>query len=167
MRHWIIMAGLVAAGCTPTPPTPGVPSVAVTPRPGVAAPPAQGETALVVRAVSATDPAREIAGAACEADSQYSAASFTAPARVLVPDFGAASPVVTVTCRADGAAGSLAAQPTTAWSRGMGGWPAVGISVGTGNNVGVGFGWYGGAVGTGTPGAGAIYPELRVPLSGA
>ena len=167
MRHWIIMAGLLAAGCTPTPPTPGVSSVAVTARPGVAAPLAQGETALVVRAVSARDPASEIAGAACVADSEYFSASFTAPARVLVPDFGASSPVVTVTCRAAGASGSLAARPTAAWSNGMGGWPAVGISVGTGNNVGVGVGWYGGSIGAGTSGAGARYPELRIPLTGA
>src|SRR5690606_33982849 len=103
MRYWIILAGLFAAGCTPTPPTPGVPGVAATARPGVAAPPAQGETALVVRAVSATDPAREIAGAACVAESQYFSASFTAPARVLVPDFGASAPVVSVRCEADGA----------------------------------------------------------------
>ncbi len=167
MRHWVVITGLLAAGCTPVPPTPGMMHVPVTAKPGVAAPLAQGETALVVRAVSGADTGTELAGATCVADSAYFTATFTAPARVLLPDYGASSPVVTVTCRAGGASGSLAAQPTAAWSGGMGGWPAVGISVGTGNNVGVGVGWYGGGIGTGTSGAGARYPELRVPLTGA
>jgi len=165
MRNLTVMACLFAAGCAPVGPTSGLPSVATSAKPGVAAPLAQGETALIVRTVAGSDPAREIAGAACVADSAYFSASFTAPARVLLPDFGANSPVVTVTCRMDSASGSLAARPT-AWS-GRGGLPAVGVSVGTGGHVGLGVGWYGGSTSTGPAGAAARYPELQVPLTGA
>jgi hypothetical protein len=73
---------------------------------------------------------------------------------------------VTVTCRSGTASGTAIAQPEALWQRGMGGWPAVGISVGTGDvgGVGVGLGWYGGGAGVqqGTPVV--RYPELRVPI---
>ena len=54
--------------------------------------------------------------------------------------------------------------PQPAWCGGMAGWPAVGISVGTGDagGVGVGFGWYGGNVGTSTGVPVITYAELHV-----
>ena len=56
--------------------------------------------------------------------------------------------------------------PEAVWSRGVGGWPAVGISVGTGSNngVGVGLGWYGGGAGVSTGEPVVRYPDVRVPL---
>jgi hypothetical protein len=156
----------VLAGCTGTPAPYGVPSVVVPQTPGVAAPAARGETALVGRAVSAGVAGEELLGAACVAESPYFSASFTTPARLLLPDYGPASPVVTVSCRAGNAAGSLSAQPGPVATGGLAGWPAIGVSVGTGSGggVGVGFGWYGGAVGVSSGGGPARYPELRVPL---
>jgi hypothetical protein len=143
-----------------------VASVRVEPRPGVAAPVARGEATLLVRAVPAGSSGQELRGAACRAESGYFTADFRSPALLLMPDFGEAAPVVTVTCRDGPASGTAAAAPERAWSGGLGGWPAVGISVGTGDveGVGVGLGWYGGSVG-GTAGAPVVrYRELRVPL---
>jgi hypothetical protein len=158
----------VVAGCVaPAGPAPeGVASVRAEPRPGVAAPAARGETALLVRAVPAGAGGQELRGAACRAESAYFTADFQSPAQVLMPDFGEAAPVVTVTCRSGAASGTAAAAPERAWSGGLGGWPAVGISVGTGDveGVGVGLGWYGGSVG-GTSGTPVVrYRELRVPV---
>lgn len=156
------IAGCVAPGVAP----PGVETVRAEPKDGVAAPAARGETQLVVRAVPAGTQGQELRGALCVADAPWFRAEFTSPARLLLPDYGAAAPVVTVTCRSGTASGTAAASPEAAWSGGLGGWPAIGMSVGTGNaaGVGVGLGWYGGGVGT----AGGVpvvrYPELRVVL---
>jgi hypothetical protein len=160
---------LLVAGCmAPAGPAPqGVASVRAEPRPGAVTPIARGEAALVVRAVPAGTSGQEIRGASCQAASDYFVADFQSPAQLLMPDFGEAAPVVTVTCRAGDAAGTAVASPERAWSGGLGGWPAVGISVGTGDvqGVGVGLGWYGGSAG-GTAGAPVVrYRELRVPLS--
>ena len=97
----------------------------------------------------------------------WSRVEFTSPAAVLLPDFGADSPNVTVTCRAGKQSGSGVAPPVAAWSGGAGGWPAVGISVGTGDvsGVGVGLGWWGGGgAGAGSGVAVTRYGELRIPL---
>ena len=124
------MAGCVApAGPAPE----GVASVRAEPRPGVVAPIARGETTLVVRAVPAGASGQELRGAACRAESAYFTADFRSPAQLLMPDFGEAAPVVTVTCRDGAASGTAAATPERAWSGGLGGWPAVGVSVGTGD----------------------------------
>jgi hypothetical protein len=161
-------AMLLAACVAPAgPPPPDVASVRAEPRPGTVAPIARGETTLVVRAVPAGTSGQEIRGAACRAESDYFVADFASPAQIRMPDFGEAAPVVTVTCRNGAATGAAAATPERAWSGGLGGWPAVGVSVGTGDvqGVGVGVGWYGGNVG-GTSGAPVVrYRELRVPLS--
>ena len=134
---------------------------------GASLPPAQGEAEIVVRAVSPNAPGREIAGATCTATSPYFTASFTAPARLLVPDFGAAAPTVTVTCAAGSAKGSALVAPEAVWSGGVGGWPAVGISVGTGNmsGVGVGVGWWGGGTGVSSGAPVTRYPAVRIPLA--
>jgi hypothetical protein len=165
--RWGVLA-LALTGCVVTPASaPGLETVAVTPKPRVQAPLARGETALVVRAIPAGDPGTELRGATCVADAPYFSASFTAPARLLIPDYGSAAPTVTVTCRAGNASGTLAAQPSEAWSGGLGGWPAIGVSVGTGTGggTGVGIGWYGGGVGASSGSTVVRYPELRVPLS--
>jgi len=162
------LAMMLAACVAPVGPAPeGVASVRAEPLPEVAAPVARGETSLLVLAVPADTRGQEIRGAACRAESAYFAAEFTAPAQLLMPDFGEAAPVVTVSCRTATASGSAAATPERAWSGGLGGWPVVGMSVGTGDaqGVGVGLGWYGGGVG-GTAGAPVVrYRELRVALS--
>ena len=161
-------AALLAACVAPAGPAPeGVASVRAAARPGVTAPIARGETTLLVRAVPAGTTGQELPGATCRAESPYFLAEFQAPAQILMPSFGEAAPVVTVTCRSGEATGSAAASPELAWSGGLGGWPAVGISVGTGSaqGVGVGVGWYGGSAG-GTAGAPVVhYRDLRVPLS--
>jgi hypothetical protein len=156
------MAGCVAPGAPP----PGVETVRAERKAGVMAPLARGETQLVVRAVAAGAPAgQELQGARCVADAAYFRAEFASPARVLLPDFGAESPAVTVTCRSGTASGSAVAAPQAAWQGGLGGWPAVGVSVGTGNSsgVGVGLGWWGGG-GVGAAGGTPVvrYPEVRV-----
>jgi hypothetical protein len=58
------------------------------------------------------------------------------------------------------------AVPEAAWSGGVGGWPAVGISVGTGDlsGVGLGLGWYGGGVGAGSGVPVTRYRDLRIEL---
>jgi hypothetical protein len=163
---WLVGgAALALAACvSPEAEPPGVETVRPVSRAGVAVPLAGGETAMLVRAVPAGAPGQELRGAACRAESTYFTAEFTAPARLLMPDYGATAPVVTVRCRADDAQGSASAVPEAAWSGGMGGWPAVGVSVGTGDwdGVGVGVGWWGGGAGTGTPTV--RYRELRVPV---
>lgn len=171
----LAMAGLAVlmAGCVvPAPSTPpGATVVRAEPRPGVTAPVARGETSLIVRAGPASAPGQEMTGVACRAETPYSTVSFTTPAQILMPDLGAAAPSVTVRCSAKTATGPVSgtavAMPEAPWSNGLGGWPAVGISVGTGSaqGVGVGVGWAGGSTGaaSGTP---AIrYRDLRVPLS--
>ena len=160
---------LLVAGCVaPAGPAPeGVTSVRAEPRPGVVAPSARGEATLVVRAVPAGASGQELLGAACRAESAYFTADFRSPAQLLMPAFGEAAPVITVTCRDGAASGTAAATPERAWSGGLGGWPAVGVSVGTGDvqGVGVGLGWYGGSAG-GTAGAPVVrYRELRVALA--
>jgi len=160
-------AALAAACVAPVPADPGISSVRADPRAGVTAPIARGESSLVVRAVPAGSLGQEIHGAACRAETDYFTAEFLSPARVLMPDLGETAPVVRVTCRAGEAVGSADALPERAWSGGLGGWPAVGISVGTGDTsgVGVGLGWYGGSVGASGGSPVVRYRELRVPLS--
>lgn len=133
---------------------------------GATLPVAQGEADLVVRAVSGSAPGQEIDGATCNATSAYFAASFTPPARLLVPDFGTAAPTITVACQAGKARGSVLVPPEAVWSNGVGGWPAVGISVGTGNmsGVGVGVGWWGGSAGATAGVPVTRYPAVRVAL---
>ena len=157
---------LIVAGCaTPGPVPPGVTTVRAEPR-AADLPLARGEARLVVRAVSAAAPSEEIAGASCRAESRYFTASFTAPAVVLFPDYGSGAPTVSVTCRAGASSGTAVSAPEAVWSRGAGGWPAVGVSVGTGSNngVGVGLGWWGGGGGVSTGEPVVRYPDVRVPL---
>ena len=160
------LLGIVAACAAPGPAPSGAATVRAAPVNGATLPLARGEARLVVRAVPAAAPADEIAGASCRAESQYFSASFQSPAVVLFPDYGSQAPTVSVTCRAGSLSGTALSVPEATWSRGVGGWPAVGISVGTGSyeGVGVGMGWYGGGVGASTGEPVVRYPDVRVPL---
>lgn len=155
------------AACAAQAPVPaGVATVRAAPASNATLPLARGEARLVVRAVPAATPAQEIAGADCRAESRYFVASFRSPAVVLFPDYGSQAPTVSVTCRAGQLSGTAVSAPEAVWSRGAGGWPAVGVSVGTGSNsgVGVGLGWYGGGAGVSSGEPAVRYPEVRVPL---
>lgn len=160
------LLGLLAACAAPGPMPSGVATVRAAPQAGAAIPLARGEARLVVRTVRAAAPAEEIAGATCRAESRYFSASFQSPAVVLFPDYGSQAPTVSVTCQAGSLSGTAISAPEAVWSRGVGGWPAVGISVGTGSNngVGVGMGWYGGGAGASTGEPTVRYPDVRVPL---
>jgi hypothetical protein len=167
VQKWALMAAIGLAGCAAPGPGPaGVGTVTAERKAGVQAPLASGETEIVVRAVPAVSgQGQELVGAQCVAESPYFRAAFAAPARVLLPDFGPQAPAVTVTCRNGDATGTAVAQPQAAWQGGLGGWPSVGVSVGTGDysGVGVGVGWWGGG-GVGASGGTPVvrYPELRV-----
>ena len=162
----VLLATLLLAACVPAPGATPFATVRPQPIPGATPPPARGETRLDVVAVSHDAEGREteLTGAACEARSPYFAADFTAPARLLIPDFGPNSPQVDVTCRSGSAVGRASSRPDWAWSGGFGGWPAIGVSVGTGtqSGVGVGFGWYGGGTGMAAGQPAIRYPALRV-----
>ena len=72
---WAAALGMLLAGCAEMAP-PGTTTVRVEPRPDAEPPPARGETQLVVRAVAADAPGREIPGAVCDAVSPYFASHF-------------------------------------------------------------------------------------------
>ena len=167
MRKLAFGVALLVAGCAANGPMPAsVATIRAEPRASVQPPLARGEARLVVRAVPAATPSQEIAGATCRAESPYFTASFAAPAVLLFPDYGSQAPTVGVTCRAGTAEGTAVAAPEMVWNRGMGGWPAVGISVGTGDlsGVGVGLGWYGGGAGVSSGEPAVRYRDLLVPL---
>lgn len=165
MRRALVGLMLCLSACAvPTGPPAGVQSVQAEQWAGVPLPLARGETQLVVRAVAATG--QEVAGASCQAESPYFTAAFTAPAALRLPDYGQASSSVSVSCSAPGVSGVAVAIPQAVWQSGLGGFPAVGISVGTGNSsgVGVGVGWAGGGTGVSSGEPFTRYPDLRVPM---
>lgn len=135
-------------------------------------PPARSDTVLAVRTfVTEAGATREVP-AECSFESAYSSGSFRAPARLALPELGPETPVLRVTCSDGARRGTAAARATLRRTNAFGGWPAVGISVGTGGhrgrrgNIGVGLGgWWGG--GGGWDNAGALraeYPDLRIML---
>lgn len=126
-----------------------------------AAPPAQGETEIVVVTTGVDGTARP--GAACVARSVFARTEFAAPARLLVAHYGAASPEIEIRCRDADGEGSVSVAPRLAGAQGLGGWPAIGVSVNSGGGVGVGMGWRGGSVATGVPMV--LYPEARVVIN--
>lgn len=81
-----------------------------------------------------------------ELTSPYSTASFAAPATVSVPDLGNQTPVVRVRCAEGGRSGAVEARAELRTLGGGGGWPMIGVSVGTGGYSGVSVGglWTGG-----------------------
>lgn len=129
-----------AAGCTPKPPpAPALPLARAQLAPGAAVG-ARGETRFAVRA---TRGGQGVA-AQCRAEGQGFTAAFAAPAELAVPAFGQASAPVRVTCAAGGRSATVTAQPSLRESGGIAGYPAVGIGVSSGGDVGVSLGgWWG------------------------
>lgn len=157
---WVCFIFLVPA-CSVAPVVPpGAQVVRSVVKPGVTPPAAQGETSLVLRSFTADN--REVSGAECLVDGTWFTAKATSPAQVLMPAYGANSSNISVTCDSKNLSGSVAVAPQSALSGGMGGWPALGVSVNSGGGVGVGMGWYGGSAGAGAPEV--RYPEARVVL---
>jgi hypothetical protein len=162
MRMAAIAALLGLAACAPTTPdTPALPLVRADVAPEAAAT-AAGEARIPVRAISRSGSS---VAAECTAEGAGFNASFTAPAEVAVPSFGAASAPVTIRCAADGARGARLAQPIARRENGIGGWPAVGVGVssGGGSYVSLGGFWNGGW-GGGPQTYGVSYPAVDVPL---
>jgi hypothetical protein len=140
---WVCLG--LAAGCSTSGGGQGTATTRAVAVPNVSLPPAQGETALDIRAVGPAGDER--VGVPCTATSPLFTAGADAPARVLVPDYGPNAPEITVTCQ--GGRAAVVARPMLAWSGGLGGWPSVGMSVNSEGGVGLGVGWWGGGVGTG------------------
>ncbi len=163
MRVWMALA-LLAAGCAASPELPA-PVVRPGVRAGAILPPAQGETGVEVRTfVMEGGARREVAGATCRLESDGFEGSFRTPARVVVPDSGPAAPVLGFACTDGARQGSGSVRAYLRGERGLGGWPAVGVSVGTGrhSNVGVSVGtiFGGGSWGVRR----AVYPEAEIEL---
>lgn len=161
-----LVPGLLLGACATSesaPPPP--PTTQAVPRANTVMPPARGVTTVVVRTTPAGGGAGGT-GATCDLSSPYTTARFTAPATVAVPDLGSATPAVRVSCASGGLSGSAEAQPAMRVAdSGMSGWPAIGVSVGTGRGAtGVSLGgfWNGGWGGdTWTK---VVYPDLLVTL---
>lgn len=164
-----IMIALVLglAGCANQAAQPPVATVQSQMRPDAVVPPASGVTVVSARAfVTEGGVAREVQGARCDLTSPYSTATFIAPSTVSVPDLGAQTPVLRISCSDGAHSGVTEVRATLVAGNGGGGpVPMIGISVGTGGgNSGVGVG-LGGVWGGGGSGAGvqrAVYPEARV-----
>lgn len=164
-RGWIVALSLLAMGCAReaavSPPQMARPAVT----PGLMLPPARAETALDLRSfVVEAGRRREVTGATCALESAYFTGSFRTPARLVVPDLGPQSPVLSFACAAGPLRGTEAVRASLRGTSGLGGWPAVGISVGTGyrSDVGISVGtlWGGHAWGAQR----AVYPDARVEL---
>ncbi len=161
----LLICGLGLAGCVEQTGFADPPLVTSQIRSEASMPPAFGISTVAVRAlVTEAGATREVAGAACELTSPYSTASFAAPATVSVPDLGNQTPVVRVRCAEGGRAGVVEARAELRPLGGnTGGWPMIGVSVGTGGYSGVSVGglWTGG--GTASANAWrAVYPDVQV-----
>jgi hypothetical protein len=157
------LAALAAslAACAPTPPpAPTLPLARAQLAPGAAVG-ARGEARF---AVKATRGGQGVA-AQCRAEGQGFTAAFAAPAELAVPVFGPASAPIRVTCAAGGRSASVTAQPALRESGGIGGYPAVGIGVSSGGNVGVSLGGWWGNWGSDTNATYTVrYPDLAISL---
>jgi hypothetical protein len=115
----LAVLGLALAGCAG-----GVPVTRQVVVPGGGFQAVQGEAGLLVRTF-VEDPQgerREVVGANCEVVSSLYAASVVTPSRLVVPNFGAQSPVLTANCRADKLAGSGTVRIVTRWQQPPGYW---------------------------------------------
>lgn len=166
-KSWLAVVALVVAGCATQnaqPPAPLVPSQV---KASTVMPPAWGITDVrVSAAVTEAGTLREVS-ADCTLDSPYSSARFRAPARVSVPDLGPQTPVLRIGCSDGTRRGSAEARAALrSTNGGLGGWPTVGVSVGTGGYSGVSVGgFWGGGFGTTGPNVQqAVYPDVQVVL---
>lgn len=162
---WIMGLALGLAACAQQTPRGAGTAIAVQ-RSDVALPPARGETRMTVRAFEASGGEwREISGATCELTSAYFTATVQSPGDVALPDLGSQAPAIEVACSDGVRTGTQEVLPQLRSGNGLAGWPAVGISVGTGDRVGVSFGgFWGGGWGTGPGTRRAVYPGARVIL---
>lgn len=156
-----LLAALAVVACAPTPPpAPDLPLARAQLAPGAAVG-ARGETRFIVRA---TRGGQGVA-ARCRAEGQGFAAAFISPVELAVPAFGQASAPIRVTCAADGRSASVTAEPTLRQTGGIGGYPAVGIGVSSGGDVGVSLGGWWGTWGSGAGTAYRVrYPDLAISL---
>jgi hypothetical protein len=163
---WLAALALLLGACVAADGGAGLPETVATAPPGTEPVPAQGVTGLAVRSLVPNDEGRpvEVAGADCTAASGPFRAEFQTPARLVLPDLGPASAPLRVDCRIGEARGAMRAEPQLGWAGGLGGWPAIGVTVGTGSSdgVGVGVGWYGGGAGVGRDIT--RYPDMRIVL---
>jgi hypothetical protein len=120
MRKILLAAlGLVLAGCAS-----GVPVSRQVVVPGGQFQAVQGEAGLLVRTF-VEDPSgqrSEVLGAKCDIVSSLYTASVVTPSRLVVPNFGAQSPVLTADCRADKLSGSGNVRIITRWQQQPGYW---------------------------------------------
>ncbi len=165
LAPFALVLGLAACAAEEAAPPP--PAVQAAARPGVTMPPAQGVMPLVVRAAVIEGGVGRQVTARCDLTSRYATARFSAPATVSLPDLGSATPPVTVNCAEGGLKGTGQATPALRTSEtGMSGWPAIGVSVGTGSGgTGVSLGgfWNGGS-GNGGSWTQVVYPDLLIAL---
>ncbi len=167
MRIILTFAGLAAlAACAPTSQDPaGLPLARAELAPGAAVA-AAGEARIPVTVVAARDGSVATpVSASCVAEGSSFTASFSAPAELAVPSFGSASQPVRIVCEAGGLRGVRVAQPMLRSQNGIGGWPAVGVGVGTGGGsyVSVGGFWNGGW-GGGPDTVSVRYPAVEIVL---
>jgi len=120
MRKVLLAAfGLALAGCAS-----GVPVSRQVVVPGGQFQAVQGEAGLLVRTF-VEDPSgerQEVLGATCDVVSSLYKASVVTPSRLVVPNFGAQSPVLTADCRADKLAGAANVRIVTRWQQPPGYW---------------------------------------------
>jgi hypothetical protein len=120
MRKVLLAAfGLALAGCAS-----GVPVSRQVVVPGGQFQAVQGEAGLLVRTF-VEDPSgerQEVLGANCDVVSSLYKASVVTPSRLVVPNFGAQSPILTASCRADELAGSGTVRIVTRWQQPPGYW---------------------------------------------
>ncbi|MFQ6553588.1 hypothetical protein AAD018_014720 [Aestuariibius insulae] len=65
---------------------------------GATVPPFRGQSVINVRAVDRANRMAELTGATCTLRTDTYSATVTTPGRVVVPNYGAQSPVITATC---------------------------------------------------------------------
>lgn len=101
-------SALALAGCGANVPQ-DAPLVQVTMKPGAGAPQARRfvDTPVVARKGG------DDVAAACTLTSPFYRASFTAPARLALPDYGPATPEISVACRTDTESGATTAKPSS------------------------------------------------------
>ncbi len=160
MRRALLAAvGAALAGCAS-----GVPVERQVVVPGGQFQAVQGEAGLLVRSFVEDPPGerREVLGANCEVVSSLYHASLVTPSRLVVPNFGAQSPVLTATCHAGKLSGSGSVRIITRWQQQPGYWGYPGWG---GGPWGGPWGWGGGPWGWGGPGFPVSdYPNLLVML---
>ena len=134
------------------------------------APVASGEARIQVAATAMRDGAPQAIAAECTAQGTGFSTTFAAPTTLAVPTFGQGTGGVRIACAADGLSGAVRAEPSVVRAGGgYGGWPAIGVGVGTGGDGGTSIsvgGFFGGGGGwVGEQPYAIRYPAVEVLLS--